>query len=181
MTSSHFNAIDPEPFISQEVPRKIAAAVLGLTETRLDQLVHDGTIKRRGKAKKYILRDIVHDYIAFLRDRVTKQATTQTANMAQIARAKEIDLRMLREERTLIDIGEALQTVDEISGELLQSLSSLPARITMDPRERQRVDAIIDTERLRIADRFKQRASALRTGSQDAEADEEDDAGSVGN
>lgn len=168
--------------MGQTVPRRLAAAILGLSEQRLDQLVkEEGLIERKGKNNTFILRDLVHGYIESLKAKIAGQARNQTSNMAQLARAKEIDLRMAREERTLIDIGEALQCVDEISGELLQSLSSLPARITRDPRERTRIEQICDTERLRISDRFKQRASALQTGSSDIEADDEDDAGSVGN
>lgn len=173
-------SIDVEPFLSQSVPRKTAAAILALTDTRLDQLVKEGVIERKGKNNGFIVRDLVHSYVNFLKLKIEGQARTQTGNMAQLARAKEIDLRMAREERTIIDIGEALQTVDEISGELLQSLSSLPARITREPRERQRIESIIDSERLRITDRFKQRASALRSGSQDDEANDEEDTGPVG-
>ena len=161
--------------LAEDVDRKTLASLLDLTTMRIDQLVREGHIQKSGRGR-YPLEASVRGYIKFLKGTIAGQTKSASSNRAQDARAAEIERRMAREDREIISLAEALTTIDEVAGEYLQSISSLPARITREPRERQRIEAICDAERLRVSDRFVKRSRALRTGGSVDEADDEDDA-----
>lgn len=158
-----------------DLSRKEIAAVLNLTPQRIDQLVKEGVIEKSGRGR-YPLVGSVHAYIRSLKSAMDGQTKRATSNRAQEARAAEIERRMAREDREIITLAEAVASVDEVAGEYLQSIGSLPARITRDPRERQRIEAICDAERLRLSDRFVKASRDLRSGGSADEADDEDDA-----
>ena len=158
-----------------ELSRKEIATVLNLTRQRIDQLVKEGFIEKSGRSR-YPLVASVNGYVRSLKQAMDGQTKRATSNRAQEARAAEIERRMAREDRDIITLAEAIGAVDEVAGEYLQSIGSLPARITRDPRERQRIEAICDAERLRLSDRFVKASRDLRTGGTADEADDEDDA-----
>ncbi|MER9937430.1 hypothetical protein [Mesorhizobium sp. M0088] len=149
--------------------------MLDLTPVRIDQLVREGHIPKLGRGR-YPLEASVHGYIKFLKGTIAGQTKSASSNRAQDARAAEIELRMAREDRRIVDMGEAVAALDKVTGDFLQSIGGLPARITREPRERQRIEAICDAERLRLSDRFAESAQALRSGLPADQADDEDDA-----
>ena len=83
---------------------------------------------------------------------------------------------MMKEDREIVMLDEALAVQDELSGAFLDVLGGLPARITRDQKERRRIEAVCDEERDRLAKSFAEKAHALRTGDFDSEAFEEADA-----
>ncbi|QKC91034.1 hypothetical protein EB230_23465 [Mesorhizobium sp. NZP2234] len=72
-------------------------------------------------------------------------------------------------------MGEAVAALDRVTGDFLQAIGGLPARITREPRERQRIEAIIDTGRQRLSDKFDEMSNNLRAGLPDDEPDDEED------
>lgn len=153
-----------------------AAALLKVTPRWIQQLAADGWIKAAGRGK-WPLVGTVQGYIAFLKDENARKTKSASQSAVQEARAEEIRRRIAREDRQTIDLAEALEALDRATGEFVQSLSGLPARITRNPRERQRIEAIVDGERQRLADRFAEIAGSLSTGVVSADTGDEDDAG----
>lgn len=137
-------------------------------------MVHDGTISRQPKG--FELKTLVHEYVAFCKQERKDGTKAAVTNRAQLARAAEIEARMARESRAVIEIEEAAAAMDDVCGEFIQTLGSMPARITRDPRERQRLEVLFDTERLRLADHFSQATSSLRAGDSVVETEAEADA-----
>jgi hypothetical protein len=150
--------------------------VLGLTKQGLARLSRENILPKVDRGQ-YELAASVQRYIDFkVRSEVSRSAPEPNGDRVKQARAAQIERRMAREDREIIALAEAVATVDEVAGEYLQSIGSLPARITRDPRERQRIEAICDAERLRLSDRFVKKARDLRSGGSADEADDEDDA-----
>ncbi len=160
------------------VPTEIGVKVLGefldLTERRIQQLVNEGVLPRSGHGTYPFKKAVAAFYGAKLE--AEKAHTESSADRLRDERAREIQVKTAVRERELIPLPEAVEHVEGMVGDLLTSISGLPARLTRNPRERQRFEAICDEERLRLSDRFGKRGKALEAGAAVAEAEHEDDA-----
>lgn len=139
------------------------AAVLGITERRVRQLAAEGVVKRADRRGRYKLVPSVANYIS------TLSAGERDVGLAPIRQERLLKLQRenaLRD-RELITLDEAIGFVDEITGAFLSSLNGLPARVTNDVRERRRLEAIIDAERQRLADKFAEIQTQLINGRDD--------------
>ncbi|THK38664.1 hypothetical protein EHS39_09155 [Ensifer sp. MPMI2T] len=149
------------------------AEILGVTTRWLRQMVTEGVVPSEGRGR-FRISATVRAYATFLKDGTEKK--TGSTSMDELRKEKALEIRMNRErkDRDLIAIDEALSTADEIAGIFVAYLSGLPAEITGVPRERQRLNEIIDGGRLRLADRFAEKIEALRTGKEDPDSEAED-------
>lgn len=104
-----------------------------------------------------------------------KKAPSATDNLTK---AKEAILarRLAREDRSLIEMTDALETIDLVTGAFNEAISGLPARITRVIEERKRIEAICDGVRTKLNEAFGEQREALRTGKPTGETDAEDDA-----
>lgn len=164
----------PEP--SGLIPIGQAARLLMISEERIRQLVKQGYVPVSEKRGHVQLVGSVQGYIRFLKDDERRSSKSAADARVRDARAAEIERRMAREDRDIIMLEEAMAAYDFATGLYLESVSGLPARMTRNVSERRRLEAICDGERQRLADRFAEGASALRTGSTAADTDDEDDA-----
>ncbi len=139
------------------------AAVLGITERRIRQLAAEGVVKRADRRGRYKLVPSVANYISAL------STGERDAGLAPIR--QERLLKLQREnaliDRELVKLDEAIGFVDEVCGSFVAALNGLPARITNDVRERRRLEAIIDAERQRLADKFAEIQAKLVSGRDD--------------
>ncbi|WP_172374038.1 hypothetical protein [Mesorhizobium sp. NZP2234] len=152
-----------------DIDRKTLAGPAGSTS-----LSGKATFRSLGRGR-YPLQAAVRGYIKFLKGTIAGQTKSASSNRAQDARAAEIELRIAREDRRIVDMGEAVAALDRVTGDFLQAIGGLPARITREPRERQRIEAIIDTGRQRLSDKFDEMSNNLRAGLPDDEPDDEED------
>ncbi len=153
-----------------------AARLLMVSDERIRQLAKNGHIPKIAK-DCFNLVAVVQGYIRFLKDEERRSSKSAADSRVREARAAEIERRMAREDRDLIMLDEAMAAYDFAAGLYLTSISGLPARMTRNASERRRIEAICDGERQRLADRFAEGASTLRTGLAAVDADDEDDAG----
>lgn len=153
-----------------------AARLLMLSDERVRQLTKSGYVPTLAQGR-YNLVAVVQGYIKYLKDDERRSSRSVADNRVRDARAAEIERRMAREDRDIIMLDEAMAAYDFATGLYLTSISGLPARMTRNASERRRLEAICDGERQRLADRFAERASALRSGEAAVDADDEDDAG----
>lgn len=151
------------------------AKLLGITPRWLQKLVKDGELSALGRGQ-FDPYETVQAYVE-LQKRGQERATAsdQLENLREV-KANAERIKLMRAERSLIALDEAVQIVDEIGGVFLAYLSGLPAEITGNRKERARIDDIIDDGRSRLSARFAKAASALASGLEDPEAEAEDDA-----
>jgi hypothetical protein len=162
---------------------KDAARLIGKSTVWLAKLVADGFVKpgqKQGRETVYKPSNVVQGYIAFLTDEQRRSSKSATLSAVQAARAREIEMRIAREDYKLIDLEEALAVLDEIVGGMKADFSGLAASVTRDQALRSIIEEKVDEIYKRHADALEQKARALRTSGAAVEADTEDDAGSMG-
>lgn len=152
-----------------------AGELLGITATRLRQLVDLGHVEKGGR-NGVVLRAAVQGYIGFLKDDSRRSSKSAAASRMQDAKTREIDLRIAEREGRLVDIVELNDIVAAVVGELRTGLSGVPAAVTNDTAQRLRIETSINAVLTAAADRFEQEAASLRAGGSSAEADAADDA-----
>ena len=103
-------------------------------------------------------------YVQFLKEDAVRATGNVATNRLRDARAKEVELRAAKLDRTVIDIEEAMAVADMIAGACVAEFEGLPARITRISRERERLREICDAARVRLADRFGKIRRDLETG-----------------
>jgi hypothetical protein len=151
-----------------------AAALIGKSRNWLAKLVTDGFIKKTGSL--FRPADVALGYIKFLTDTERRASKSTTLSAVQAARAREIELRIAREENKLIDLDEALGVLDEIVGGMKSDFDGLAAAVTRDATLRNIIEEKVDAIYKRHADALVQKANSLRTSGASIEADSEDDA-----
>jgi hypothetical protein len=167
--TKHARDIDPaDRYLQQAI-----ATALGLSVRRVHQLTALGILTRDPDGT-YSLTKAVEQYVLFrLRSAQTKSESSATNERLKVAKAQEIELKLQQRERTLIRLDEALAHTDWIVGKMLGALSGIPARITRNPRERQRIEQIINGVRARLAEDFERRQRELEAGHEYTDAAQE--------
>ena len=148
----------------QVITTTVACELLMLTEARLRALEGDGWIGRIGK-NQWPLVATMQGYLRFLRADGRRTNKSAAESRVRDARAREIEIRTAEHMRRLIQIDEALETVDAVCGAVRTELAGLPARITLDLLLRNKIEMELNGSLSRIADRFEQEADTLRKGS----------------
>lgn len=160
--------------VSQIVNQTEMAEILGISTRRLRQLEKEDDVVIPESPGKFRIGTVVQAYAAYLREGAVRK--TGNEGLDQLRAEKVLDARMtrMRKDRELIALDEALGAADELAGLFVSYLNGLPAEITKEPRERQRLNDIIDKGRLRLADRLAKKIEALRSGTEDFDAEDED-------
>jgi hypothetical protein len=158
------------------VTQQELSARLGLTVRWIYDLTKDGVFQQV-EGKKYDL-DASHKAYAEhrLKLAIDKKPPSASETLAS-TKDKILQRRLARENRTIIEMSEAIEVVDYITGAFNEAISGLPARITRNIDERKRIETICDGVRTSLEKAFGEQREALRTGQQSGEASEEDDAG----
>lgn len=147
---------------------------LGLTTRWIYDLTKDGIFIQ--VERKYDLDASHRAYTEYKLEKATeKRAPSATDNLTK---AKEAILarRLAREDRTVIEMDDALESIDIVTGAFIEAISGLPARITRNIDERKRIEAICDGVRSKLDETFGEQREALRTGKPVGSANDEDDA-----
>lgn len=158
------------------ITTEVAARLIMVSAERVRQLTKQGHIARMGR-DRYRVVDVVQGYIGYLKDEQRRTSKSASASRVQDARAREIELRTAREEHRLIETDEAIGVCDELVGAYKVELAGLPARLTRDIDLRRKIEVECDDICRRVADRFAEKASALRSTGEAQSAYAEDDAG----
>lgn len=153
-----------------------AAALLMMTPRNLQYLAKDGWVKRAGPGR-WPLVGLVQGYVKYLKDETARKTKASADSRVRDARAAEIEMRMAIKTREMIPLDEAVYAADDMAGAFLAAISALPATITRDQRERDRLETICDKVRAGLSSRFAEVGAALRTGKPVDPAEAEDDAG----
>ena len=161
------------------VSAETAAKLLMMSDRHLRQLVADGWIQKNGDSK-YTVVGAVQGYIRYLKDEARRGMGNQAKNRTSDARAREIELRISKQERTLIPIEDAIASIQFAVGAVRAELEGAAASITRDRELRNRIQDTHDGILKRATQRIEREADALRSGNYSAAAVEEDDAGPMG-
>ena len=149
-----------------------AARLLKVSDERVRQLVRGGYIERASHGR-YPLVSVVQGYIRYRNDRRQKMEDAASSPLME-AKLAEIQRRMAREDATLVDMREALECYDTMTGMLIEMIESLPPLITKDPDELRRITTIVNAEVRRLKAAFARIRHNLKTGQENyVEAEDE--------
>ena len=149
--------------------------VLMVTGVWVRKLCRMGYIPAPVKGKVPLIAG-VQGYIKSLKDEDRRSSKSAADNRVRDARAREIELRMAREEAELVPIDEAQALIQGYVGAVVSRLNGLPAQITRDINERRRIEAIVDAIREEMDEKLAELAAAYRDGPPAEPSNEEDDA-----
>jgi hypothetical protein len=173
-----------------DFPPRVIAALLGVSERRLQQLQTEGWIPRGSSPGTYPMVGAVQGYIRFLRE--NGRATGRGAEHSRLARAQAVKVEMENSRRSGLYVlhTHVMDLLSHVTTTLVSSLESIPGRLanelatTNDPAViRQRLQDEHRSVRRALADRVDEFAQSCQDRSDagdDAAPAEEEDAGRVG-
>lgn len=139
------------------------AEILGITPRWLRKLATEGVLQRVGRGQ-YPLIESVQAYVEHRADEGARKSQSTAAEDLRSQRAREIAMRIAKQERELITMEQAEQVTTDMCGCFLAVLGGLPAQISRDVAERQRVETIIREAQGRLSDELGRHAEELRKG-----------------
>jgi hypothetical protein len=148
------------------------AAILGVSTRFIRELTADGTIERVGSG--YPIGRTVRAYADFLKVGSEKRSGSSSMDELRAEKALDIRLNRMRKDRELVSMDEAIAFAGELTGLFVSYLSAVPAEITGVPRERQRINEIIDRGRQRLVDRLAKKRQDFLGGGEDPDAEAQD-------
>jgi hypothetical protein len=159
--------------VQNEMSLDMAGRLLGIGPERIRQLSKAGYIKihKRGMTA---LVPAVQGYIKYLKDENSKGTKTAAASRATDARAREIELRIAREERQLIPKEDADLALDLVVGEVNKQFTGLAARITRDVSLRRKIEAELYEAKRKIAEALGSGRELAATGRDPTDTDATD-------
>jgi hypothetical protein len=130
---------------------------------RVRQLVKAGWITASGPAndRRYRLLDVVQGYIRFRDDEDRRANKTAAHTRITDARSREVELKNAQREGKLIELEEALATLEAVVALFRLEISGLPARVTRDLQFRRTIETALHDILDHIADLAAERAKAM--------------------
>lgn len=153
-----------------------AAALLMVTPEWIRRLTVQGWIAKVAK-DQYRVQDVVQGYIRFLKDAERRSSKSASHSRVQDARAREIELRVAREESRIVDIEDVNAAVGDIVGAFRSELAGLPASCTRDLEQRRVIEKNLNGAIDRCRDRFEEARRNGWNGGEGAVEVEETNAG----
>jgi hypothetical protein len=142
------NSVSPDATVTASE----LATWLDVSRQRVGQLADDGVLERDGD-RRFPLKASVRAFAGWQRRAVREPRRKDEATRINEARARSLEMKNARLDRSLIDIDEHDAILDEAFGMLKAELIGLPARITRDHALRRKIEAEVDGALNRLADR----------------------------
>lgn len=136
------------------------AAFTDYTPTYIRQLQREGSLPRGSRGTIPFVAG-VRSMIRFLRDSERRSSKTAADSRVRDARAREIELRNLENEKRLCETEDVNGLVDEMVGTFRAELAGLSARVTRDLQFRRTIDQALNDILHRLADTFNDKAAEL--------------------
>lgn len=149
--------------------------LLGKSRQMVEKLIADGWIKRDA-AGKLTIRAVVQGYLASRDDSDRRRTQKAIGNRSTEARAIKIELETAVMRGELIPMEDSLADTTELVALFRLGLDSLPARLSRELGERQRIEHECDQMLTGLARAAGEKIAALESGRRDVAAAEEDHA-----
>ena len=166
------------PRKSNVVPKTAVAQVelakhLDISQSRVAQFVKEGIFAPNAKSGRLPVDKSRIAYIRWLRDESRKSAASMSTRRVQDARAKEIELRIAREQNKLVEMDEVEAFLRDAVGSFRSELFGVPAACTRDLALRGVINQHLENAIDRIRAGFDATARQIRETGTFSEEDEE--------
>jgi hypothetical protein len=149
-----------------------AARLIGKSETHVLSLVKDGLLRKAGTGK-YRPEDVARAALEFREGEDRRSSQTQEAKRVQAARAREIELRIAREEGRLVPLESVNAAITDILGTYRSELEGVAAAATRDLTIRTVIQNHFEQAIDRCRARFDRAATELASGGDVSLGDDE--------
>ena len=146
-----------------------AAKLIGVTPTRLRQLVDEGRIERPRQGYVF-LGSAIQGHSPQLREAAEMARKNTTLDASRDAKTRETEIKIAQRMRDLIPIEDAMAGFDALVAKVNSELIGLPARVTRDKIMRKQIEGEVDGSRHRIADALGKAGKTLVEGGDILEA-----------
>lgn len=133
-----------------EITIEQAGRLLELSAERVRQLIKAGYIEKT-RHNHTTLVSTVRGYIRFLKEAASEKTQNAAENRVRDARAREIELRLAKDTRELIQQEEAIHAMSRLATFVAHEFQGLPARITRDMSLRKQIEAELHGSQENIA------------------------------
>ncbi|NTA46864.1 hypothetical protein G6L34_01995 [Agrobacterium tumefaciens] len=147
-----------------------AGKLLGLSAERIRLLVKDGFIDRPAPGR-VTLGSVARGYARYWQEKASQQTKTSEDQRVKKARAEEIEQRIAERNRRLVPAEEATAAIDHIIGACAEAFASIPAMISRDVAERNRIEKHVKEAQRGVAKRLSEAAELLEKGGKLPDAD----------
>lgn len=161
------------------VKAEMLAKFLMISPRHLQRLVADGWVQK-DPSDRYTVVGGVQGYIRYLKDENRRGSQAAGKNRTADARAREIELRIQKAERTVIPFDEAVASMNFAMGAMRAEMEGTAANITRDRELRHRIQDAHDGILKRAAERIARECAALRSGVYAAQPDAADESVDLG-
>jgi phage terminase Nu1 subunit (DNA packaging protein) len=124
------------------VPLQTLAKLMGVTPARVHQLEREGIIVKLGR-DQYDALDCLPRFIAYVREENKRNTKGEAAKKVHDVKAREIEIRIAKEEGRLIDLEDVEAVMSETYGAFRSEMDGLPAAFTRDLDQREKLERLI--------------------------------------
>ena len=149
--------------VPDEISIEDFARMIGVTPRTVRNYITEGVVTSGGRGKIKLAAS-VQGVIAAARVARPDSVLDRARARALDARTRAQELRSAREEKTLIEMDEAMALVEDVTGLFVAAIESVPARYTRDMKMRLALEQVVFDVRTDVADRMSKRAAELRNG-----------------
>lgn len=153
------NRSDDMSLMSAKCNKALAAQLLGLERQQISKLIANGRLSVDADGR-FLLRNLIHQYLAVLRDDRRLGHTEADATLKQI-KIEERQLALAEKRRDLLSRVAVKNFMIENVGALLAAIAAIPARFTRDLSERRRLEGMINEARNNFAQAMRGEAAKL--------------------
>lgn len=139
------------------------AKMIGVTPRTVRNYVAEGTVTAGGRGKVRLVESVrgVIDAAKVARpDSLLDKARARALD----ARTRSQEIRAAREEKTLIEMDEAMALVEDLTGLFVAAIESVPARYTRDMKVRLALEQVVFDVRTDVSKSMAKCADGLRIG-----------------
>jgi chromosome segregation ATPase len=147
-----------------------AGKLLGLSAERIRVLIKEGFIDRP-KPGRVVLSSVARGYARYWQEKASQETKTSADTRVRDARAAEIEQRIAEKNRRLVPAEEATAAIDHIIGACAEAFASIPAMISRDVAERNRIEKHVKEAQRGVAKRLSEAAELLEKGGKLPDAD----------
>jgi hypothetical protein len=125
-----------EEFLAQPISRAYAARLLNLTRARISQLISSGILKTRDDGK-FALGKLITDWVDYVGSQKSSAKQSDDAIIRKL-KIEAMEFKAAEKRRSIVPLDWVKDYLIDIVGQYAVSVSSIPARLTRDIKERER-------------------------------------------
>jgi hypothetical protein len=162
-SSNDWNTLMPTAEIPESVSAKALAALLDVSVRHLARLLKADIVRRNADGSYPVAANVTR-FVAYAVEGEKKKSADSSGDRLREQRRLALERDMARDDRKIVDIDEATDTLDEIVGLVVEAFETLPRRATNDRVLQLKIQRACDEIRVELSDGLAAKSASLRAG-----------------